>query len=78
MWGMGTRTRRRPSPTQEAWMPKRAGPPDPNARVDPRFRGLKLRKRRSRDRDGQHTGLVVLVAIFVLLALFLFSVDLGF
>lgn len=78
MWGWGVKTTRRPSPGQEGALPKRAGAPDPNAQVDPRYKGLKLRKRRARYREGDRTGLIVLVVVFVLLALFLFTVDLGF
>ena len=59
-------------------MPKRASAPDPAAHVPRKFRQLKLRKRRARSPDTQYTGLFVLLVIFALLALFVFTVDLGF
>lgn len=71
MWHFSTRKSTRPSPKKEAWMPKRAGPPDPNAVVDPKFRNLKLRKRRARYRDVQGVGLVVFGTIIACLAIVL-------
>lgn len=73
MWTFSTRRNTRPSPKKEAWMPKRAGPPDPGAEVDPKFRGLKLRKRRARYTDTQGVGLVVfatMIACLLILILY--------
>lgn len=65
MWGLTPRWRR-PTPKKDAWMPKRAGPPDPAAEVPAKYRRLRLRRtRRTRRMEPSYVAGIVIVLVFV-------------
>ena len=69
MWGSRPRWTR-PSPKKEAWMPTRAGVPDPDADVPEKYRKVRLERTRKtrRMQPSYVAALVFLMVLFVVVA----------